>query len=106
MTVATGGYGLPEEGSLVTGGMGASEPAAPGAISATLTGTGSVTAAITSTDQVPGVTFGGGASRPLRTIGVLSADLSGSSRLTAAIDFDVTPLAWQQLEALLLLEMV
>ena len=42
MGIVTGGYGQPEEGGLVTGGYGLSEPAPPGAISANLTGTGTV----------------------------------------------------------------
>lgn len=58
--IVTHGLGQPDEGAIVALGMGASEPAPPGAMSATLSGSGSLTAALTATGEETPVTAGCG----------------------------------------------
>ena len=114
--IVTGGLGLPEEGSLVTGGMGATAPELPGAISATLTGTGTVTAYLADGSTPEPEPSGG--SWPLHyftpqpapvttTVGHLAATLTGSSRVFAdATTTEHQPTGFDDLALLLTLELV
>lgn len=62
--IVTHGLGQPDEGAIVALGMGASEPAPPGAMSATLSGSGALTAALTATGEETPTTAGGGKQFP------------------------------------------
>jgi len=62
--LVTHGLGLPDEGAIVTQGLGASEPAPPGAMSATLAGSGSLAAALAATGEETPTTAGGGQQFP------------------------------------------
>ena len=111
-TIVTSGYGQPEEGAIVAGGMGATEPAPPGSISASLSGVGTITATLTATEAAPPTTGGHIAGNwlqfaPIPTVKVvnLSATLTGSSTVDAdASSFDWNPL--YQLNNAILLELV
>ena len=90
MTVVTGGYGLPEEGSIVAGGMGLAEQV-EGAMVAHLSGSGALTATLTGVEEhpfIPGAAF----VQPRRdirvTVGSMSATVSGSSALSANLTRD------------------
>lgn len=84
MTVVTGGYGLPEEGSIVAGGMGLAEQV-EGAIVAHLSGSGALTADLTA--ESAAIIGGAPWAIPIRletvTVGELSATLTGTAALTA-----------------------
>lgn len=54
MAIVVRGLGLPEDGALVAGGLGVSE-SNPGAITATLSGSSSLTATLTASDATPSV---------------------------------------------------
>ncbi len=95
MAVVSGGYGRPESGAIVAGGYGTSEPAPPGSITARLTGTGTLSGALTSTGGA--VTGGGGLIQvapvpwlPTSFPAPMRAHLHGTSTLTA----DLTAIDW------------
>lgn len=123
--IVTHGLGQPDEGAIVALGMGASEPAPPGAMSATLTGSGALTATI-SDGGTPPVETGGGwgwtqhhidllhAQQALEqqqprppVVGVLSANLRGTCRVFAeATATEHAPTGFDDLALLLTLELV
>jgi hypothetical protein len=114
MPIVVGGLGLPEEGSLVAGGLGVSE-SSPNAMSATLAGTSSLTATLTGVDNSgPPVAqpMGGGAAwYPLDRIttrpGRMAATLTGSSHLTARLDYEIdVDLLLEQFAAALLMDVI
>jgi hypothetical protein len=117
MAIVARGLGQPEDGALVAGGLGTSEPAPAGSISATIAGTSSLTAeltaatpsgamavaiagtssltaVLTATGVQPGQPSGGNTSPWLSfkrgaIAGEMSARLAGSSFLTADLDFSI-----------------
>ena len=94
MAIVARGLGQPEDGSLVAGGLGTTEPDL-NAMVASLSGSGTITATLTATTTV--VATGGhsgkwdGILQPPRrrqtVAAFMSADLHGSSRLHAEITF-------------------
>ena len=108
------GRGLPD-GPIVTGGLGFNEPATPGAMSALLVGTGTVTATLSTLTGEPSAAarFGTGYVIPLNKWGVrrfadTSARITGTGTLTAtATTTERQPDDWaDQLAVLLTLELV
>ena len=98
MAIVARGLGQPEDGALVVGGLG-TVTVGPNAMSATLTGTSTLTATLTAGDVEPPV-VGGGAPGGARVRFVqlpplvnqprsISATLTGSGELTAHLDFTV-----------------
>lgn len=92
MAVVAGGLGLPEHGAIVSQGLGASEPANPGAITATIGAGAALTATLTATSSQSA----GGlrpARRPQRTRtthpipAYMAATLTAAASLTADIEF-------------------
>ncbi len=120
--IVTHGLGQPDEGAIVALGMGASEPAPPGAISATLSGSGAISATLT--DGAAPVAQGGWgwtqhhidllhAQQALEQqprppiVGELSANLHGASRVFAeATTTEHAPSGFDDLALLLTLELV
>jgi hypothetical protein len=110
MAIVARGLGLPEDGSLVAAGLGTTE-ADPNAMVAALSGSGSISATLTATDDTPdtgspeshgGITLARRRklamdalkkSRPPLVIpitpGPMTARLTGSSRLTADLTVDL-----------------
>lgn len=93
MAVVAGGLGLPEHGAIVSQGLGASEPANPGAIAATIGAGAALAATLTATSSQ---SAGGGlrpARRPQRTRtpnpipAYMAATLTAGATLTADIEF-------------------
>lgn len=112
--LTAGGLGQPG-GLLVTGGIGAAEPAAPGSISAHLYGTGTLTGDLTDANartSTGGAPFFGywarPAIRPANPIpGHMSAHLYGSGSLTGDLDGVLLIPAWvDQLTDLLMFDLV
>lgn len=116
MPIVAGGLGLPEQGAIAAGGYGQTEPAAPGAMSATLTGSGTCTATLTATGATPA--FAGRRRKGPRHVKVLpisaapapiirvamTAQLAGTGECSAtltALDFNLT-----DLELLFVLDLV
>lgn len=108
MPIVVGGLGLPEEGSLVTGGLGVSE-SSPNAMSATLAGSSSVVAVLTGAEdyaQHDGPATGS-VRRPAPRVARLSATLAGSSSLTARLDYEIdVDVLLEQFAAALLLDVI
>ena len=114
MAIVTRGLGQPEDGALVALGLAVVEQV-PGAITAILSGSSSVTASLTSTSVEPETPAGGfpfgevvvlPPYRPA-VVGEMSARLAGSSNVTAAIDFTIdADLLVAQLTDALLLQLV
>ncbi len=93
MPVILGGLGQPEEGSPVLGGMGLSEPAPPGAMSAILSGSGALTAELDGVQEqhpfIPGAAFvPPRKKKAVVKVGALRADLSGASAIRANLTRD------------------
>lgn len=114
--LTAGGLGQPG-GLLVTGGMGAAQPAAPGAISAHLYGSGTLTVALTDGSSGPTQPYQPGGGRPVRWDGWLpdrqpipgpmAAHLYGSGSLTGDLEgVLLIPLWVDQLADLLLFDLV
>lgn len=112
MTILTGGLGQPES-PIVTAGLGASEPAAAGAITAHLSGAGALTGALT----------GGDASTPTAPAGKpwttaiplgpqtipthVTAALTGAATLTADLGYTLdTTVIEDEINALLVLNLI
>ena len=109
MAIVVRGLGLPEDGALVAGGLGVSE-SNPGAITATLSGSSSLTATLTAGDATPPpVPSGNGGSHGARLYRrkptAISARLVGSSSLRADLSF-VANFDDSDIELLLMLELV
>lgn len=89
MAIVARGLGQPEAGAIVSDGLAATEPAAPGSISATLTGTSTLTADLTATGAV--LPSGRFLAAPWllerKQVAAMSATLTGSSSLSAHLDF-------------------
>jgi hypothetical protein len=122
VAVVVGGLGQPEKGAIVALGLGAAE-ANPNALRATLVGSCAITATLTDgstpTPEQPTTSGGGGRylsvpkpPRPFTIVPIIVpapmvAHLSGSSRLTARIDFEIDPDALaRELALALLLDLV
>lgn len=123
MPLVTGGLGQPESGAIVAGGLGASETN-PNAMRATLAGTSGLTATLTNGSAPPTPppepTTGGGRNHYLPSTKSLrprieyaptpawaTAHLSGTSRVTAHLDYVIDPdVLAAELVHLLLLDLV
>ena len=114
MAVVLGGLGQPEESPLVTGGLGQAGEAPPGAMRATLAGSGALAGVLTGGDVPAPVRPPGG--RPLFTYAEpatrvrprrIRAHLAGASAVRADLTAFDHVAAWnEQVELLLLLELV
>lgn len=122
MAIVTGGLGQPESGAIVAGGLGTSETN-PNAMRAVLAGTSTIAANLTAggaPTPEPEPT-GGHKYRPYRypqiildppkapepIPGVLVAHLSGTSRLSGSLDYEIdADLLAYELAAALLLDLV
>lgn len=91
MSIVANGLGQPEQGAIVAAGLGASEPAAPGAISAHLTGTASVTATLTAVGGSAGLRRSGRRriTYTVATPGYMHATLTATASVAADIEFTV-----------------
>lgn len=89
MSIVSSGLGQPEQGALVAGGLGLSEPVAPGSISAALNGSATITATLTA---VSGAIRAAGNRRNRRTyftptVANISAAITAGATLSADIEF-------------------
>ncbi len=121
MAIVTGGLGQPESGAIVAGGLGTSQTD-PNAMRATLAGSCTITANLTATGSTPEpepTTGSGGRNRYLPstktlrpriefvTAARITAHLSGTSHLTARLDYEIDPdVLVAELAQLLLLDLV
>ena len=110
MSIVTRGLG---GGSLVAGGLGLTEPAAPGEMSALLGGAGSLTGTLATTGETPApIPYGGRAAprtttRPPRRKASMSAVLAGTGHVNATAQATVREITgFDDLELLLALELV
>lgn len=116
MAVVLGGLGQPEESPLVTGGLGQAGAAPPGAMRATLAGSGALAGVLTGGESsAPPVAGGGGRfvlaglprPKPPGIPAPIFARLSGSSALSADATFRIDPDALvAELASALLLDLV
>ena len=90
MAIVARGLGLPEDGAIVAGGFGTVE-VDPNAMSATLTGSGTILATLSVADTGPVYTLAGGARRQrfIPTRGEMAATLTAAITLTGDLDFTV-----------------
>lgn len=115
MAVVLGGLGQPEESPLVTGGLGQAGTAPPGAMRATLAGSGTVSGVLTADGAPTPPAAGGGRfvlaglprPRPPAIPAYLAATLAGSSSVTADPTYRIDPDALvAELATALLLDLV
>lgn len=91
MAVVGRGLGQPEDGALVTGGLGLAGVADPNAMSAHLSGSGTVTADLTAAVTILPPLFGGGPARPKARpkahVANGTAALAGAGTVSASLTF-------------------
>jgi hypothetical protein len=120
MAIVSRGLGLPEDGAIVAAGLGVTEQV-PGAMTATLAGVGTLTAALTYTGGAePDTGLSGPRTavriippkfkpprhrKPLVVVGHMTARLTGTGTLTAELGFEIR-FRDQDLEQLLILDLV